>query len=279
MASSNNVEKKLHNTLLVVEGESAEPKLVQILFDKFVPDAMHVVYPYRANIHDLIEKINREYYGDYESIEICRVLAEMLPEDDDWHDRLLYTRFTDVILMFDFDPQDDRFDKEELRRMLEACCDSTDTDKGLLLINYPAVEAVKEAASLSYEQYLDSFIKTSDLRRYKEIVNDAMRMSKMVSPHDFTRYNVTSLLQSIAYVVGKVQYLVDGVPLEKTFPMSSKSYESLSDLCAAISGIEVFDYEVGKCNSKGLIATCGLGPLFIANWGRALDGAWKKCFG
>ena len=148
--------RRKHNVLLVVEGEKEEPRLVGSLFATFNPDADWEVYPYRTVVHDLIEKIESDYDGDYENIEICKVLADMCPNDPEALHTLLDTTFTDVILLFDFDPQDDRFNPEAFRKMMRTFNDSGDTDRGLLLINYPSVESVKEAVALTYEEFVQS---------------------------------------------------------------------------------------------------------------------------
>lgn len=67
--------------------------------------------------------------------------------------RLLDGRFTDVILVFDFDLQDNRFDADSLKRYAAAFCDST--DRGLLFINYPSVEAYRDFDHLGDMDFLD----------------------------------------------------------------------------------------------------------------------------
>ncbi|MBR3235608.1 MAG: hypothetical protein IKG11_08330 [Atopobiaceae bacterium] len=271
---------KGRSILLVVEGVSDEPKLVQSLFECLVPDADRVVHPYGTNIHDLIEKITSEYGGDYEDIEICRVLADMLPADDEKNRQLLlYTKFTDVILMFDFDPQDDRFNLLELRKMLVAFRDSTDTDKGLLLLNYPAVEAVKVAAALTYEEYVEEKYDCTAGASYKEYANSVVANAGGGSLFDFSCYNVKMLVRAIGQTVGKAQHLVQGMSLERTFPMRRDGQASASEACLSIDQVAVLDYESTLFLSSGTVATLSMGPFFVASWGRGLDGAWKSCFG
>ena len=136
MGSSTSMASTRKNALRVVEGEREEPKLVNALFGAFNPEADWVVYEYRTVVHELIDVIVGKYDGDYENLEVCRVLAEeaYAKNEVEQAERLLYTKYTDVILMFDFDPQDDRFNPIEMKKMMAAFCDSTDTDRGLLLI-------------------------------------------------------------------------------------------------------------------------------------------------
>lgn len=192
------------HALLVVEGDKEEHRLVNSLFKAFAPDAKWRIHTYGTVIHDLIEKINVDYGGDFDNIEIRKVLVDMLPDGESpIRDMLLYTRFTDVILMFDFDPQDDRMSIDGLRKMVELFNDSGDTDRGLLLINYPAVESVKEAAALHYDTFLESFANSGALDSYKQDVSQ--KVSKVHGRYaDFRTYDARSLVWAIGHTVGKV---------------------------------------------------------------------------
>ena len=124
------MDETLRSLLLIVEGEKEEPRLIEALFKAFNPEVTWQVYPYRTVIHDLIQKIVSHYDGDYDNIDIKKALTDMLPDNEVVkRDMLLNTTFTDVILMFDFDPQDNRMDADELRKMMVPFDDSSDTDR------------------------------------------------------------------------------------------------------------------------------------------------------
>lgn len=266
-----------HNVLLIVEGAKDEPRLVDSLFKAFAHDEEWLIHLYGTVIHDLVAKINSDYDGDYDNIEIRKVLVEMLPDDQQAkRDRLLYTKFTDVILMFDFDPQDDRMDIDGLRKMQSSFNDSSDTDKGLLLINYPAIESVKEAAALPYEVYLETFTQMSDIDSYKQIVNQTIS-GYSGSYGNFATYGAGLFAKAIANTVGKVQHMLDGLGIEETFPFTHAG--SLSDCCWNISLTDLLDFQIREYTKNGRVASCGTGPFFIAGWKRSLDGAWKAYYG
>ena len=85
-----------HNVLLIVEGAKDEPRLVDLLFKAFAHDEEWLIHLYGTVIHDLVAKINSDYDGDYDNIEIRKVLVEMLPDNQQAvRDKLLYTKFTD----------------------------------------------------------------------------------------------------------------------------------------------------------------------------------------
>ena len=70
-----------HNVLLIVEGAKDEPRLVDSLFKAFAHDEEWLIHLYGTVIHDLVARINTDYDGDYDSIEIRKVLVEMLPDN------------------------------------------------------------------------------------------------------------------------------------------------------------------------------------------------------
>jgi hypothetical protein len=271
------MNRAIRNVLLVVEGDKEEHRLVDVLFNTLIHEAEWKIYTYGTVIHELIRRINDDYDGDFENIEIRKVLAEMLPDSAEaTRDMLLCTRFTDVILMFDFDPQDDRMDIEGLRTMVSIFNDSSDTDRGLLLINYPAIESVKETAALPYDVFLKSYTNREALKTYKQDVNQTV--SKYPGHYnDFRDYGAKPLTKAIAYTVGKIQYVLDNRQMEKTFPYMHS--ESLSDICWSIPLLRLLDYQIEEYKSNGKIAACGTGPFFVAAWKKSLDGAWKAFFG
>lgn len=277
MESLTSMDKPERHVLLVVEGDKAEKELVDALFRAFNPNAKWHVHPYHTVIHDLIERIVDDYDGDYDNIELCNVLADMLLESQQLErEKLLNTKFTDVILMFDFDPQDNRLNPIELRKMLKSFDDSTDTDRGLLLLNYPAIESVKEAAALGFEDYLDRYCYINMGQSYKASVNTLIGQQKGKF-NSFKDYTSAHLTRAIAWTVSKVQHLLSEVPAEQTFRFSGKN--DLAKTCRDLSRMDLLDYQLNECFENGRVATCGTGPFFIAIWEKALDGAWKSLFG
>ena len=55
-----------------------------------------------TNIHELLRVIDEEYDGDYEDVDLRSLLAQRHPDDAD----LLSVSYTDVVLVFDCEPQD-----------------------------------------------------------------------------------------------------------------------------------------------------------------------------
>ena len=81
--------------------------------------------------------------------------------------------YSDVVLIFDFDPHDNRFSISRLSELLAYFNEST--DEGKLYINYPMVEACKHFVGDDDFDFLTREISVSDVAQYKRIVGDESR--------------------------------------------------------------------------------------------------------
>ena len=141
------------------------------------------------------------------------------------------------------------------------------------MINYPAVESIKEAAALPYEDFLSSTVHIDSADSYKAFVNHVVseRSGKL---NDFAAYGSEPFTRAIAHTVGKIQHLVEGIPVDQTFPFTRG--KSLSEACWSIPRLDLLDYQLDRYSTSGTVATCGTGHFFIAMWKRSLDGAYKS---
>lgn len=153
------------NILAIVEGDSKEPALLKKLFDIYnISD--REIFSYGATVHDLYDKIEKEYGAEYEDIDIILFLKSLNKEK---YKDILEKKYTDIILIFDFDPQDNRYSAEKLEFMMKVF--SNTVERGRLYINYPMVEAFYHIQDLNTEQFLESTVAYEDLGVYKHIVD------------------------------------------------------------------------------------------------------------
>ena len=113
------------NVLLIVEGAKREPQLMERMFDSFSLADDHQIVHVEINVHDFLDKLFQEYGCDFEAVDLRSFVAEVLPDKDDATE-LLESSFTDTLLIFDLDPQDNRHDFKRLELMQDYYCDSTD---------------------------------------------------------------------------------------------------------------------------------------------------------
>ena len=107
----NNASEK--NVLLIVEGAKREPQLMERIFESFGLADDHQIVSVEINVHDFLDKLFQEYGCDFEAIDLRSVVAELLSDKDD-ATQLLESSFTDTLLIFDLDPQDNRIDFKRL---------------------------------------------------------------------------------------------------------------------------------------------------------------------
>jgi len=133
-----------------------------------------------------------------------------------------------------------------------------------------------ESVVCAYDEFAHSFSSVTSKESYKAEVNGllAHRRGRF---NNFKDYGAQAFTQSIAWTVGKIQFLVLNYPIEQTFPYSKTS--ELAEACQGVSRLDVLDYQINEFEKRRRVATCGTGPFFISIWMRALDGSWKAFFG
>ena len=153
---------------MIVEGERAEPRLMGRALELYGISDVRAIYSYQANVYDLYRTMF-EGAEDVDDLYLPLVLRER--ERDPDKRELLNRDYTDIILIFDFDPQDHLFSQRKLEEMVSYFDEST--ENGKLYVNYPMVEAYRDLASLSYDDtYLERVVSLDALARksYKEDV-------------------------------------------------------------------------------------------------------------
>lgn len=130
------------NILLLVEGEKTEKDFFLKYSDSLMGKANIKIVPFRCNIYALYSFM-KEY--DF-NIDIVDALLLCKSVDEDDKERIRGKKFFRRFLVFDFDFQDTHFSREDkIRRINDlARFFDDDSEQGLLFINYPMFESVKE---------------------------------------------------------------------------------------------------------------------------------------
>lgn len=154
-----NTEKS--KILVIVEGEKTDVELMAKLFDIYGISHSHRIVPYRTNIYLLYDAMFKD--NDPESMDIQQILKEREYRED--YLRLLNDRYTDILLIFDFDPQDPRYTKDKITAMANYFTESS--DMGKLYINYPMVEAFYHMKAIPDPEFYGYAASLDELRRKK----------------------------------------------------------------------------------------------------------------
>lgn len=256
--------------LAIVEGRKREPALMKAMLDKFGISERYRIVSFETVVYQLFSYLDA--CGGPEEAELVDVLRDLNAGDEEKL-RLLEGPFTDVVLVFDFDPQDDRYDEGALRRYAEAFCDSTDS--GLLFINYPSVESYRDFEALGDASFVDERVAFVGGgvggRGYKEYV--AERRNGL---DDVAHIDALQWARIIAMHVSKAQHLLEGKGVE-----DCAYWAPSCDLAAEATGVDLrmlLDFEIKALGTGGVYPLCTC-VLFICSWARSINGVWKKASG
>ena len=159
--------EKKKKILILVEGQKKEPELLKTLFTFFPElDAKYKIVSYRTHIYALYQDLFIRNQAD--EIDLLQLLKER--ETDSTKKAIFDERYTDILLVFDFEPHDSQFSEEKIRRMQAYFCESS--DMGQLYINYPMIEAFYHLRDLPDDDFTSRTVDMSVLRegKYKELV-------------------------------------------------------------------------------------------------------------
>lgn len=85
------------------------------------------IYVYETNLHIFANFLFERYLNDskftFNALDILQVLKEYRNEP------VLFKKYTDILLVFDFDPQDSRFDIHKVRKLINIFSDSDFNNK------------------------------------------------------------------------------------------------------------------------------------------------------
>jgi len=176
------------SVLYIVEGIKDEKRLIERMWNRLSEGAPpHAYHYYGTNIHVLINALFENGTLDSD-LDILKTLASR--EKDEDRKRILLNKYTDVFLVFDFDPQDNSTENDlsKIGELLRHFNDSSDSGK--LYLNYPMIEAYRHISYLEDPEFYGKKISIEDCHRYKEIVGNE---SFLKEPSKCTAYMMRSI--------------------------------------------------------------------------------------
>lgn len=189
------------NILFVVEGGRAEPRLLKRLVKVMRTFDNYEIFSYNTNIHKMLEGmfIGDEIDTDLDFLEYLRSCR-----CDKKDKEVLSRSFSDIFLIFDLDPQDQKHNPDRLKKAAAFFSDST--ENGKLYINYPMLESYRHIPNLDDLSYLDVKIRKEDIGGYKEIA------SKEGTPQlsDISKIDESMMLRMIILNLMKANLIVSG---------------------------------------------------------------------
>ena len=130
----------MSNILFLFEGKVTENnyyKVIERAIGSNIKSSINF-YCYKTNIYTLYDEISND--SALNIIELVKEKA-LIDNDIENYEMLNTVNFGEIYLIFDLDPQDQRFDKNKIEKMIEIF--NNETENGKLYINYPMIESFK----------------------------------------------------------------------------------------------------------------------------------------
>ena len=153
--------------LILVEGAKTDFRLVKHLLDVYELDEQYEIVSYNTNIYALYNTMFKNV--DPAEISLLEHLREHEPNPV--KKQIFNEKYSDILLVFDFDPHDYEFSDEKILEMSGYFVEST--DMGKLYLNYPMAESfyhMKSIPDYDYNSYTASIMELKD-GLYKRRVN------------------------------------------------------------------------------------------------------------
>jgi hypothetical protein len=161
------MDKAKSKILVLVEGAKTDYKLMDKLLSVYGIDSSHQIVPYNTNIYTLYNAMFRD--KDPDSLDLLQVLREREPDQE--KKKLFDEAYSDILLIFDLDPQAPDFTPDKICEMALHFTEST--DMGKLYLNYPMVEAFYHMKDIPDPDYITYVATMDELQKgqYKKRVN------------------------------------------------------------------------------------------------------------
>lgn len=238
--------------LLIVEGAKTDVRLMKHLLKIYGISDEHNIVSYKANIHSLFQKMFRNM--DPEEVDLLQLLKEH--ESDEDKKEIFDEKYSDILLIFDLDPQDAQFSPDNIREMMGFFNESS--DRGKLYINYPMIESyyhMKSIPDSEYNSYTASMQELAN-HQYKKRVQEETRNN------DYRKFAVNreecnivirqnyekamNICEKYADVIAPFEY--DKELLEKQFCKMNEE-EKIYVICTCIFYILDYDSKLIRSNN------------------------------
>ena len=230
--------------LFIVEGENDEVKFINRLFSICQDLKNYEIFSYKTNLHNLANLIakNGEITDDFD----IQLFLKSIEKDSDKKE-ILSQNFSDIILVFDFEPQQDVPHFDLIRKL--ALYFNESTENGKIYINYPMMQSYRHFNKLPNKEFKDVIITKEDAKNYKEIVGN-------ISNYTCVEHHSYALFVSLAYHhLLKLHYILNG-----KFELPPK------DFIYNAKQVDLFDKQLSLLNSNGWIYVINTFMLYLVEY-------------
>ena len=225
--------------LFLVEGAKTDVRLMQKLLSIYGFDQKYELVSYNTNIYTLYNEMFRD--NDPADLDLLQVLKEH--ERDPRKKPLFDQSYSDILLIFDLDPQDSLFTFDKIQRMTEYFVESS--DMGKLYLNYPMVEAFYHMHDIPDAHFNEYFATQEELSNgtYKQRVNQENR-NRNYTKFAVTKEECNAVIQQNLEKARWLCNVPDGIPDEISILSAELRYweqQMISVLCTCVFYIPEYD--------------------------------------
>ena len=225
--------------LFLVEGAKTDVRLMQKLLSVYGFDQKYEIISYNTNIYTLYNEMFRD--NDPADLDLLQVLKEH--EKDPRKKPLFDQSYSDILLIFDLDPQDPLFTSDNIQRMTEYFVESS--DMGKLYLNYPMVEAFYHMHDIPDAHFNEYFATQEELSNgtYKQRVNQENR-NRNYTKFAVTKEECNTVIQQNLEKARWLCNVPDGIPDEISILSAELRYweqQMISVLCTCVFYIPEYD--------------------------------------
>ena len=158
----------MRDCLFIMEGPKDEPKLFNSLFREMKKDDRQHCYYFRCNLHVLANLLMPNDDDDLDAIDLLMTLKGRYNSAEEI--QVLNHKYTDIFLVFDFEPQEGNPAFDKIRKMAAYFNDST--DNGKLYINYPMMQSYRHLTALPDLDFEFRKAMVNPEKSYKQLVGE-----------------------------------------------------------------------------------------------------------
>lgn len=149
--------------LFIGEGKKTEDQFCELIIEKYFLNRQKdkEFVSYGTNIYALYNEMNND-----SGLDIIGLLKEKSTGKD--LEKLEQGGFTEVYLIFDFDPHDPHYNSDKIVQMIEYF--DNETENGKLYINYPMFESLKHFETIPDPNFNSYSVNKKECSMYKNII-------------------------------------------------------------------------------------------------------------
>ena len=220
--------------LVIVEGAKTDFNLMKRLLKIYGISDNHQIVSYDTNIYTLYNQLP-ENEEEYEDIDLQQILKER--EKDERKIALLNERYTDILLIFDLDPQAPDFSPDKIRKMANYFTEST--NMGKLYLNYPMVESFYHMKNIPDDDYKNYIVPLEILRKrqYKQLVHGLCRngdYNKFAVSKEECNIVIKQNIEKARMLTQKDEDIPDGIDVLDEQLSLLKNENAVSVLCTCV---------------------------------------------